>query len=44
MGQQSLFETKRGGRIVPRAEPHMSDQFDEVDRRSPIAKELGIEF
>ena len=47
MGQQSLFETRRSGKIVARdaANPNtttpMSQQFD---MRSPIAKQLGIEF
>ena len=44
MGEHSMLETKRGGKIVPRAEaelPHVSKQFD---RRSDRAKALGLEF
>ena len=46
-GQHSLLETMRSGKIRARPEQeagHISPQFDNVDRRSPQAKKLGIEF
>ena len=47
LGKNSLLETMRSGKIRTRPEQeagHISPQFDNVDRRSPHAKKLGIEF
>jgi hypothetical protein len=44
MGEHSMLETKRGGKIVPRAEPEMPHISPQFDRRSDRAKALGLEF